>query len=88
MPAASSMLERMNESLGNFGSVEITTVEVEAKFTAIQFIEDSTVSAVTDRGVTNADLTAFTSIAAGTIVYGKRSAITLSSGSAIGYIGK
>ena len=82
--------EILQSTMGNFGSIEITgTAEVTGIFTAFQFMEDSVVSAQTDsNGTSNADLTAFTTILAGSIIYGRWSAITLTSGSAIGYYGK
>lgn len=86
----SRITELLENSMGNKGSKEITGVlEVTADniFSCIQFIEDSTVAAQTDIGTVNADLTAFTLIVAGTIIYGRWSTITLSSGSAIGYNG-
>jgi hypothetical protein len=84
---ADAMLEL---SLGNNGSKEITgTSEVTADniFIAIQFIDDSIVASQTDAGVANADLSAFSLIIGGTIVYGKWSSLTLTSGFAIGYNG-
>lgn len=82
--------ELIEVSMGNKGSKEITgTSEVTGNFTAIQFMETSVVAAQTDAtGTSNADLTAWTGgFLAGTIVYGRWSAITLTSGSAIGYLG-
>lgn len=54
---------------------------------AIQFIADSVVSTQTDKaGAINTQLTGLTSIPAGTVVYGKYSSISLTSGEAIGYL--
>lgn len=79
-------------SLGNYGSVEITdTTKTDAPsgdyFTAIQVVEDAVFSAATDYNVSNADLTAFTIIFAGSIIYGKWSSLTLSAGQVIAYYG-
>jgi len=76
--------------MGVYGSIEVTgTSAVTGTFSAIQFMEDSVVSAQTDKtDVSNADLTAFTLISAGTIVYGRWESITLTSGSAIAYYRK
>lgn len=92
MSAQAKTAEYMSTSLGEYGSMGITgTSEVTAPtnsyFIAIQVIDDITVSAATDYQIANqVDLTAFTNIVAGTVIYGKWSAITLSSGSAIGYL--
>lgn len=58
-------------------------------FIAIQVIADAAVSAQGDvTGATNPDLTALTTIKAGTTVYGKFNSITLTNGEAIGYYSK
>ena len=82
-------VEILETTLGNHGSVEITgTSEVTGAFTALYFVENTVVADSTDAtGYSNADLSSFTVFYAGTIVYGKWSAITLTSGEAIGYIG-
>lgn len=88
-------------SMGYNGSKAITgtsavTPATGYQWVALQFIEDSVVAAQTNGAhvgidssvsVTNADLTAFTAISAGTIVYGLWTSITLTIGSAIGYNG-
>ena len=84
--------ELMGVSLGDFGSKSITgtsavTPATGKTFTAIQAISNIVVSAQTDKGTSNMDLTDFTTILAGTVVFGKWSSITLSSGEAIGYYG-
>ena len=80
----------LDSSMGNLGSIAITgTSEVTGDFTAIMFMDDSVVASQTNKvGYANADLSDFTTIIAGTIVYGEWTAITLTSGSAIGYYGK
>lgn len=55
-------------------------------FCALQAMVDTVVAAQGDvTGATNADLTGFTKIPAGTTVYGKFNSITLTSGELIGY---
>ena len=82
--------EILESSMGNLGSKAITgSTEITGAFTAFTFIEDSVVTSVTDKvGYANADLSDFTTIIAGTTVYGEWIAITLTSGSAIGYYGR
>lgn len=81
-------------SVGALGSNEITGVGAVTPttgfyFFAIQIIADTVVAAQVDvTNATNADLTALTSIPAGTVVYGKWSSITLTSGEAIGYLAR
>ena len=79
-------------SLGNYGSVEIVdTTKTDAPsgdyFTAVQVLDDAVFSAAADYNVSNADLTAFSIIYAGTIIYGKWSSLTLSAGAVIAYYG-
>ena len=80
----------LNEiALGQYGSKAITgTSAVTGEFVAIQVVADMVVSAQTDDGLTNAVLSSFTSIPAGTILYGAWSSITLTSGEAVGYFGE
>ena len=81
-------------SVGATGSKAITGTSAVAPptgyyFFAIQFLADGVVSVQSDvTGATNADLTAFTSISSGTVVYGKWDSITLTSGEAIGYLAR
>lgn len=87
--AADRTTELTEISLGQRGSKSITgTSAVTGQFIAIQIVADAVVSAQTDDGVTNMDLTDFTSLPAGLIVYGRWSSITLTSGEAIGYTGE
>ena len=80
-------------SVGGSGSKAITGTSAVTPpsgfyFFAIQVLSDAVVSAQTD-GITNqADLSAYTSIGAGSIVYGNWSSITLTSGEAIGYLAR
>ena len=88
-------------SLGYNGSKAITGTSAVTpvsgfKWVAIQFIADSVVAAQTDAThvgidtavqVTNADLTDFTVIKAGTTIHGLWSSITLTSGEALGING-
>lgn len=80
--------ELIEQSLGNKGSSAITgTTAVTGSFTALQAIDDTVVAAQTDAtGATNADLTAFTTIPAGAILFGRWTSITLTSGEMIGYL--
>jgi len=84
--------ELMEQKMGNLGSKEITgtspVLPDSGVFTAIYFVEATVVAAQVDAdGITNADLTVFTSIPADRTIYGKWTSITLTSGSAIGYNG-
>ena len=80
-----------NLSLSKIGNKSITgtsavTPATGYNFVMIQVIEDMVVSAQTDTaGALNADLTAFTTIPAGTVIYGTWDSIQLSSGEAIGH---
>lgn len=81
-------------SVGATGSKEITGTSAVTPpdghyFFAIQFIDDTKVSAGVDlSGATNANITTFTTLPAGVVVYGKWASITLTSGSAIGYLAR
>lgn len=84
----------INQQFGYIGSKEITGTSAVTpasgfEFIAIQFMEDSVVAAQASPSGSKdmVDLTAYTSISAGTIIYGRFSSITLTSGSAIGYNG-
>lgn len=84
--------ELLEVSFANKGSKEITGTDAVTPttgevFTCLQALEDTIVSAQTDTGTTNADLSAFTLISEGTFIYGRWSSITLASGSMIGYYG-
>jgi hypothetical protein len=58
-------------------------------FFAFQAMIDTVVAAQGDvTGAVNADLTGFTKISAGVVVYGKWNSITLTSGELIGYYAK
>lgn len=81
-------------SIGAAGSKEITgtsavTPPAGYYFFAIQPIEDIDVAAaVSLTDAVNANITAFALIPSGVTVYGKWSSITLTSGSAIGYLAR
>lgn len=85
------MRNRFEESLGGGGSKGITgtnavTPATGYYFFAIQVISDMVVSAQGDvTNAVNTTLSGFTSIPAGTVLYGRWNSITLTSGSAIGY---
>jgi hypothetical protein len=80
--------------VGATGAKEITgTSEVKPAsgyyFFALKAMMDTVVAAQGDKsGAVNADLTKFTKIPAGATVYGKWTAITLTSGELIGYYAK
>jgi hypothetical protein len=68
------------------GTAEVSTAS-KYYFCALQFIADSVVAAQENvTGATNPDLTQFTSILAGTVIYGKFASIKLTSGQAIAYM--
>lgn len=83
---------RSEEVMGGCGGKAITgtsavTPPTGYYFFAIQVVANMVVSAKGDvDGATNPDITAFTSILAGQIVYGKFNSISLTSGEAIGYL--
>lgn len=83
---------RSEEVMGGCGSKAITgtsavTPPTGYYFFAIQVMVDMVVSAKSDvSGATNGDITTFTNIPAGTILFGKFSSITLTSGEALGYL--
>ena len=78
-------------SLGQDGGKSITGTNAVTPATgnyyfAIQIIADTVVAAQGNvAGAVNPDLTDFTVLSAGTIIYGKWNSITLTSGEAIGY---
>ena len=83
------------QSIGAVGSKEITGLSAVPAPTGyyyfcIQFVADGVVSARTDvTNAVNANLTSFTGgFLAGSAIYGKWSSITLSQGSAIGYLAR
>jgi hypothetical protein len=79
---------------GATGAKEITGTEAVTPadgyyFFALQAVADTVVAAQGSvSGAVNADLTKFTKISAGVIVYGKWNSITLTSGEMIGYYAK
>lgn len=83
---------RAEEIIGGVGSKAITGTDAVTPptgyyFFGVQVIADAVVSAQGNvDGATNADITAFTSIPAGTILYGKWNSITLTSGECNGYL--
>jgi hypothetical protein len=90
-----SSSQAMVNSVGALGSVAITgTSAVVAPtgfyFFCLNFTQDSVVGARVDlAGATNANLTLFTTgFTGGFPVYGKWTSITLTSGSAIGYLAR
>lgn len=82
--------ELMETNQGNFGSIEMNgagaVVPATGKiFTKLIVMTETVVAAQTDVSITNADLSVFTSIPAGAVIYGRWSSITLTSGQVIAY---
>lgn len=93
--AQAKLVNGIDQQFGFLGSKAITgtdavTPDTGYEWVALQFVEDSVVAAYAQpsSAVDSVDLTAFTTISAGTTIYGRFSSITLTSGSAIGYNGK
>ena len=78
--------EILETSIGTYGGEYITTTDATtptlARFVAIQAITDTVISAV----VGNIDVSGIT-LLAGTIIYGRWTSVTLTSGSVIAYEG-
>lgn len=78
--------EILETSIGTYGGEYITTTDATtptlARFVAIQAITDATVDAI----VGNIDVSGIT-ITAGTVIYGRWTSITLTSGEVIAYEG-
>lgn len=76
----------LNEQLGGLGSIEVftTTAQTGKDFYAIYFVQESVISAITMTNTTGAS-NLITTIPAGMTLFGNTTAITLTSGLAIGY---
>ena len=76
----------LNEQLGGLGSIEVftTTAQTGKDFYAIYFVQESVISAITMTNTTGAS-NLVTTIPAGMTLFGNTTAITLTSGLAIGY---
>ena len=76
----------LNEQLGQLGGVEIftTTAQTSKDYYAIYFVLESVISAITVTNSTGAS-NLVTTIPAGTTLFMNTTAITLTSGLAIGY---
>ena len=76
----------LNEQLGGLGSIEVftTTAQTGKDFYAIYFVQESVISAITMANTTGAS-PLVTTIPAGMTLFGNTTAITLTSGLAIGY---
>ena len=76
----------LNEQLGQLGGVEIftTTAQTGKDYYAIYFVKDSVISAITITDSTGSS-NLLTDVNAGMTLFGKVTAITLSSGLAIAY---
>ena len=76
----------LNEQLGGQGEIEVftTTAQTGKDFYAIYFVQESVISAITMTNTTGAS-NLVTTIPAGMTLFGNTTAITLTSGLAIGY---
>ena len=76
----------LNEQLGGLGSIEVftTTAQTGKDFYAIYFVQESVISAITMTNTTGAS-NLVTTIPSGMTLFGNTTAITLTSGLAIGY---
>jgi len=76
----------LNEQLGGLGSIEVftTTAQTGKDFYAIYFVQESVISSITMTNTTGAS-NLVTTIPAGMTLFGNTTAITLTSGLAIGY---
>jgi len=76
----------LNEQLGGLGEIEVftTTAQTGKDFYAIYFVQESVISAITMTNTTGAS-NLITTIPAGMTLFGNTTAITLTSGLAIGY---
>ena len=76
----------LNEQLGGLGGVEVftTTAQTSKDYYAIYFVLESVISAITVTNSTGAS-NLVTTIPAGTTLFMNTTAITLTSGLAIGY---
>ena len=76
----------LNEQLGGLGEIEVftTTAQTGKDFYAIYFVQESVISAITMTNTTGAS-NLVTTIPAGMTLFGNTTAITLTSGLAIGY---
>lgn len=76
----------LNEQLGGQGEIEVftTTAQTGKDFYAIYFVQESVISAITMANTTGAS-NLVTTIPAGMTLFGNTTAITLTSGLAIGY---
>ena len=76
----------LNEQLGQQNGIEVftTTAQTGKDFYAIYFVQESVISAITMANTTGASALV-TTIPAGMTLFGNTTAITLTSGLAIGY---
>ena len=75
------------QTFGQFGGEVITDTSAHTgEFCALQILEDAAITAITAPKLTG-DLTAVTTLSAGTVVFTPFTSVTLASGSAIAYLG-
>jgi hypothetical protein len=76
----------LNEQLGGLGEIEVftTTAQTGKDYYAIYFVQESVISSITMSNTTGAS-NLVTTIPAGMTLFGNTTAITLTSGLAIGY---
>mgnify|MGYP001157360431 FL=1 len=82
---AKNQVQLLNEQLGKGGnSVVFTTASQTENFYAVHFVTESVVSAITITNCTG-ESALQTTIPAGTVIFANITAITMTSGVAIGY---
>ncbi len=76
----------LNEQLGGLGAIEVftTTPQTSKDYYAIYFVQESVISSITMANTTGAE-NLVTTIPAGMTLFGNTTAISLTSGLAIGY---
>lgn len=76
----------LNEQLGGLGEIEVftTTAQTGKDYYAIYFVQESVISSITMTNTTG-ESNLVTTIPAGMTLFGNTTAITLTSGLAIGY---
>ena len=83
---AKNMNDHIAEMLGKKGTVEVftTAAQTSKDFYAVHFVTESVVTAITIANGTG-DSSLHTTIPAGTVIFANITAITMTSGVAIGY---
>ena len=79
-----NQLRNMDETAAAGVVVETGTTSITGEFVAVQVLEDATFTVFTETGATGDAMTGF-AVSAGTVLYGKITAFTLSSGKVRAY---